>query len=145
MVLTVSTWLTAPALLCALTRLFSRPVVITESGAAPPAAVGIPLLFIGSSISVIFYGNWLILPVVFGLNCAALLIGMAVSTVASALTPYPSTRPGESPFLQPQFTESGALSAQLVSFLCGIFLAIPVIVFSISAILHENETAALSG
>lgn len=110
---------------------------------APAAAVGIPMLFIGSSISVIFYGNWLILPVVFGLNCAALLIGMAVSTVASALTPYPSTRPGESPFLQPQFTESGALSAQLVSFLCGIFLAIPVIVFSISAILHENETAAL--
>lgn len=102
---------------------------------APVMLIGIPLVLIGSSITVTILGDWRVLPAVVGLNIAVLLIACGVSSIFSALSPYPSTRPGDSPFVQPQWSGSGSGLAQTLSILCSIVLAIPPAWLSLSAIL----------
>lgn len=96
----------------------------------PIIVAGVPLLVVGTTLSVLLVGKWYIFPVVLGLNTATLLIGSGISTVASAWVVYPSTRPGESPFSQPQYNGAGAAVAQSVSFIGGVLLTLPTIVLA---------------
>lgn len=90
---------------------------------APVMALGIPLTLIGSSLTVTFFGDWRVLPAVIGMNFAVLCAGCASSSIFSALMPYPATRPGDSPFLQPQWSGSGSGAAQTLSMLLALLLA----------------------
>ncbi|MFD0791921.1 hypothetical protein ACFQ0P_16130 [Microbacterium insulae] len=81
----------------------------------PVLLVGVPLLAIAIPIAVSLHGRWALLPAMVGV-CAALFFGgLGLSSVSSVLAPYAVSRPGESPFQQPQRTgSSGALSQGLV-------------------------------
>ncbi len=106
---------------------------------APVMVVGVPLLLLGTPVSVIVADNWRLLPVALGLNAALLLVGAGVSSLSSAWVVYPSTRPGESPFLQPYWSGSNALLVQVVSFLAGIILAAPTIWLAVIAVSGGNS------
>lgn len=93
---------------------------------APVLLVGVPLTVLGSSLSVAVLQDWRQLPAVLGLNMAVLLVATAVASVFSALLPYPATRPGESPFMQPQWSGAGAGFAQVLSILCSLLLIAPI-------------------
>jgi ABC-2 type transport system permease protein len=116
---------------------------------APVLLVGLPLVLVGSSLTVTVMGDWRVLPAVVGLNLAVLLVASGVSSVFSALTPYPTTRPGESPFSQPAVSGSGAGVAQTVSILVSAVLAAPPVWFGVSAALDpelaSNAVALLLG
>ncbi len=101
---------------------------------APVMLLGLPLVVLGSSITVTISGDWRVLPAVIGMNLAVLLVAAGVSSVFSALMPYPATRPGDSPFHQPAVQGSGAGLAQTMSMLVSIVLSVPAVIVSIPAI-----------
>lgn len=95
----------------------------------PPILVGIPVVVIGSLITTAVFGDWAVLPAVGALSGAILLIGLGLSSVGSVVFPYPATKPGDSPFTQPQTSGASAALVQSISFFAIIILASPIIVF----------------
>ncbi|MEV8337465.1 hypothetical protein [Leucobacter sp. NPDC077196] len=108
---------------------------------APVLMIGLPLAVIGSSVTVTIVGDWRILPAIVGMNIGVLLVACAVSCVFSVLTPYPATRPGDSPFVQPQGSGSGSGLAQTIAMILALALAVPPVWFAVSAILDVEFTA----
>ncbi|WP_336659714.1 hypothetical protein [Leucobacter sp. USHLN153] len=102
---------------------------------APVLMMGVPLAVIGSSITVTIVGDWRVLPAVIGMNIGVLLVACAVACVFSVLTPYPATRPGDSPFVQPQWSGSGSGLAQTLSMILALVLALPPVWFAVQAII----------
>lgn len=95
---------------------------------APLLIVGIPVLSIGGGISVAILGDWRILPTVISLNASILLISAAVSSVVSVLLPYPTSRPGDTPFSQPSTFGSGAGLVQTLSITATLLILSPVVI-----------------
>lgn len=115
----------------------------------PVMLFGIPLAVIGSSVTVTIVGDWRVLPAVLGMNLAVLLSASGVASVFSARMPYPTTRPGDSPFAQPVIGGSGAGAAQVLSMLCTVLFALPPVLVAADAIespgLTENAFALVFG
>lgn len=105
---------------------------------APIMLIGLPLVVVGSSITVTVSGDWRLLPAVVGMNLAVLLVAAATSSVFSALMPYPATRPGDSPFAQPAVQGSGAGLAQTLSMLVALALSVPPVLVSAYAIIDPT-------
>ncbi len=93
----------------------------------PVVLVGIPLIAIGSVVTTAAFGDWVVLPAVAALSGALLLIGIGLSSFASAAFPYPATKPGDSAFAQPQTSGASAALVQSLSFFAIILLAAPII------------------
>ncbi len=96
----------------------------------------VPLLFFGSLvivagsvISAYYYGDWAVLPSILGLGLSVLWAGLGISSVMSASFPYPTTKPGDSPFSHPQSSGNAAPLIQSLSFLANVVLAAPVLWF----------------
>ena len=79
------------------------PVVLVGTAAL---AVSIPLL-------VSLHGRWAVLPAMIGVCASLFLCGLGLSSLSSVIAPYPVSRPGDSPFQQPQRT-GGGLSQGIV-------------------------------
>lgn len=105
---------------------------------APVLMIGVPLAVIGSSLTATLSGEWRILPAVLGLNLAVLLVAAGVTSVFSVAMPYPTTRPGDSPFVQPQWSGSGSGLAQSISMIVSLLLAVPPVWFSIMAVIDVS-------
>ena len=91
---------------------------------------GVPIAVIGSSITATIIGDWRVLPALIGMNLGVLWVASGVSSVFSALMPYPATRPGESPFAQPQWSGSGSGTAQTVSMVIAAVLSLVPVLLS---------------
>ena len=92
---------------------------------APVLLFGVPVAIIGSSLTVTFVGDWRVLPAVIGMNVSVLFVATGCASVFSALMPYPATRPGDSPFVQPQWSGSGSGTSQTLSMLAALVLSVP--------------------
>lgn len=101
---------------------------------APVLLLGVPLAIIGSSVTVTFTGDWRMLPAVIGMNIGILFVATGVASTFSALIPYPATRPGDSPFVQPQWSGSGSGTSQTLSMLVALVFSIPPVWASLGAI-----------
>ena len=116
---------------------------------APVMLIGLPLVVVGSSLTVTVVGDWRVLPAVMGMNLSVLLVSAGVSSVFSALMPYPATRPGDSPFHQPAVQGSGAGLAQTLSMLVALLFSIPPVLVSVGAIgdpqFETNAIALVAG
>lgn len=73
----------------------------------PVVAVGILILAVTIPVTVSLHGRWAILPAMVGVCASLFLCGLGLSSVASVVAPYPVSRPGDSPFQQPQRTGGG--------------------------------------
>lgn len=100
----------------------------------PVLFIGLPLALVGSSVTVTVLGDWRVLPAVLGMNLAVLLAACGVSSVFSARMPYPTTRPGDSPFAQPAIGGSGSGLAQTLSMLSAGALALPPVLVAVHAV-----------
>ena len=110
---------------------------------APVLLLGVPLALIGSTVTVTVFGDWRVLPAVIGMNLGVLYVASAVASVFSVLMPYPATRPGDSPFVQPQWSGSGSGLAQTLSMITTLVLAVPPVWFSIAAIVDVEFSGNL--
>ncbi|WP_285035853.1 hypothetical protein [Plantibacter sp. ME-Dv--P-095] len=91
----------------------------------PVLLIGIPLIAVGSTLSILFYGDWDALPSMIGVSTCLLLSGAGIASFVSARFPYPTSLPGDSPFQQPQVPGSSGLSAQFMSLLGTVVLTVP--------------------
>lgn len=105
---------------------------------APVFMVGVPLLLVGASLTATVIGDWRVLPSILGLGASVLLVACGVSSVYSAMLPYPTTRPGESPFAQPVVAGAGAGVAQTSSLLISIALSLPPVWVAVEATLNPT-------
>ena len=103
----------------------------------PTLFVGIPLIGIGSALSVSVFGDWTVLPSVLGVSTCILLTGLGFSSYTSARFPYPSTKPGDSPFAQPQSSDTAAAMIQSLTFTGSILLSLPAIGFALLGIFSD--------
>jgi ABC-2 type transport system permease protein len=96
----------------------------------PALMIGIPVVLIGSPIAASLYGDWAVLPSIIGVSSCILLAGLGFSSVISARFPYPSVRPGDSPFNQPQASGTAAGLIQSLSFFAALIVSIPPLGFA---------------
>lgn len=96
----------------------------------PVLLLGIPLVVVGSMVSILFYGDWAALPSMLGVSSALFLGGVGLSSYISARLPYPATLPGDSPFQQPQ--SSGTLGglSQTLGLVGSLLVASPALYFA---------------
>jgi ABC-2 type transport system permease protein len=80
----------------------------------PILLIGIPVLAVAIPVAIAVHGRWAMLPALVGVCASLFLSGLGFSSIASAAAPYAVTRPGDSPFQQPQRASSGVLSQGLV-------------------------------
>ena len=74
-----------------------------------------PLLAVAIPVVIAIHDRWALLPAMVGVCAALFFAGLGLSSVSSVVAPYAVSRPGESPFQQPQRTgSSGAVSQSLV-------------------------------
>ncbi len=74
--------------------------------------IGIPLLAVLIPVSISLHGRWALLPAMVGICASLYLTGLGLSSISSVVAPYAVSRPGESPFQQPQRTGAGGAIAQ---------------------------------
>lgn len=101
----------------------------------PILLIGIPLIAIGSVLTVVAHGEWAVLPAVAGVSSGILLNGIGLASVTSSLFPYPAPKPGDSPFAQPQHTGTTAAFVQGLSFLAITLLSAPSIVLAVLGVM----------
>lgn len=77
----------------------------------PVLLIGVPILAVALPIAIAAHGRWSLLPALVGVCAALFLAGLGLSSVSSVLAPYAVSRPGDSPFQQPQRTGSGGVVA----------------------------------
>lgn len=93
----------------------------------PALFVGLPLVLVGSFVSVVVVGDYGIFPGLVGLSACVLLVAIGISSVISAGFPYPAVHPGDSPFAQPQAAGAAGSVIQSLSFALTLVLAAPVV------------------
>ncbi|MDJ0337500.1 hypothetical protein [Cryobacterium sp. PH31-O1] len=96
----------------------------------PALFVGIPLIGIGSAVSISVYGDWSVLPSMLGVSTCIFLAGLGFSSYTSTRFPYPVTKPGDSPFAQPQASDTASALVQSLTFAGSIVVALPALVFA---------------
>ncbi len=99
----------------------------------PPLAIGVPLVLVGSVATCLISGAWETLPALIGLSSCVLLVALGVSSVTSAAFPYPTVRPGDSPFAQPQAAGTTGSLVQSLSFFASVLAAAPAVVLIVMA------------
>lgn len=114
----------------------------------PALVCGIVLIGLGSAVSVSFYGDWAALPSLLGVSTCLLLSGLGFSSYTSARFPYPATKPGDSPFAQPQASDTASALIQSVSFAGSFLLSVPAIACALMGLLadpHWHLLALITG
>jgi len=104
----------------------------------PVLLIGVPLVIVGGVVTAVLYGSMTVLPAVIGLSAAVLLVGAGLSSVASALFPYPATKPGQSAFTQPQSSGGFAALVQSLSFFAIVAAVSPVIALLVLGIVVDR-------
>lgn len=110
----------------------------------PVVLIGVPTLAIAIPIAVAFHGRWAVLPAMVGVCVALFLSGLGLSSIASVVAPYAVTRPGESPFQQPQRTGSSGAIAQGLVLLGAVALSGPSLWWAWIAVTSDIDAAMLS-
>ncbi len=78
----------------------------------PVLLISIPVLAVTLPLAIVAHGRWAVFPAMVGVCAALFLAGLGLSSISSVLAPYAVSRPGDSPFQQPQRTGSGGVMAQ---------------------------------
>ncbi|MGW8481550.1 hypothetical protein ACWGJP_00325 [Microbacterium sp. NPDC055903] len=107
----------------------------------PIALVAIPVLAVAIPATLALVGDWSLLLPLTGLACALFLSGLGLSSVVSVVAPYAVSRPGDSPFQQPQRSASRGTFGQAWAFFGTLVLSIPAIWLFAAAVISGDAYA----
>jgi ABC-2 type transport system permease protein len=110
----------------------------------PVLLIGVPLLAVLIPVAISAHGRWALLPAMVGVCASLYLAGLGLSSVSSAVAPYAVSRPGESPFQQPQRTDARGAIAQCLVMLGAIVLTAPVLWWGWLALGGDTEAAGMA-
>lgn len=108
----------------------------------PVLLVGVPVLAVSVPIAIALHGRWALLPALIGVCAALFLGGLGLSSISSVLAPYLVSRPGDSPFQQPQRTGSAGVMAQGLVMAGAVVTAVPASFFAWMALMSETPDSA---
>lgn len=91
----------------------------------PVILVSVPVLAIAVPLTLLWIDDWRLLLPLTGLAASLLLSALGLSSIVSALAPYAVSRPGDSPFQQPQRPTSRGVYGPAAAFLGAIVVSIP--------------------
>ena len=107
----------------------------------PISLIAIPVLAIATSITLAVVDDWhLMLPLI-GVAAALLLSGLGMSSVASVLAPYAVSRPGDSPFQQPQRSSSYSAFGPALAFLGALLVSAPTLLLFVRTVMEGDAFA----
>lgn len=109
----------------------------------PVLLVSIPVLAVAVSVTLAYIGRWdLLLPLI-GVAAALLLTGLGMSSIASVVAPYAVSRPGDSPFQQPQRSSGYGSFGAAGTFLGALLFSAPVLwLFGLTLIEGDQHAPA---
>ncbi|WP_331709255.1 hypothetical protein [Microbacterium sp. T32] len=107
----------------------------------PVVLIALPLLAIAIPLAIAVHGRWAFAPALVGVCAALFLSGLGLSSIASVAAPYAVSRPGDSPFQQPQRTGSGGVMAQGLVMLGALLAAAPAIWLALQAVASDTVDA----
>jgi ABC-2 type transport system permease protein len=93
----------------------------------PILLVAIPVLAIAVPLTLLLIGDWRLLMPLTGLAASLFFSALGLSSVVSVVAPYAVSRPGDSPFQQPQRPASRGTYGPAAAFLGAILLSAPTI------------------
>ncbi|WP_407360302.1 hypothetical protein [Microbacterium sp. LBN7] len=91
----------------------------------PVLLVAIPVLAIAIPLTLLLIGDWRLLLPLTGLAGSLLFSALGISSIVSVVAPYAVSRPGDSPFQQPQRPTSRGIYGPAAAFLGAIVLSLP--------------------
>ncbi|WP_165063700.1 ABC transporter permease [Marisediminicola senii] len=106
----------------------------------PVLALGIPLIAIGAPVSASAYGDPDVAWSLVGVSSCILLCGLGISSITSASFPYPTVRPGDSPFSQPQASGGVASLVQSLAFGATVLLTLPALLLGMYGLIDPQLT-----
>jgi len=108
----------------------------------PVALVAVPVLAVAVPLTLLMIDDWRLLLPLTGVAASLLLSGLGVSSIVSAVAPYAVSRPGDSPFQQPQRPSSRGSYGPAVAFLGAIVVSAPALWLFALTIVRGDEYAA---
>ena len=108
----------------------------------PVIVVGVPAIVAGSWLSAWLFGDLTVFPVVVGVCVGALFAGLGISSVVSVVLPYPTVRPGDRAFQQPQAAGVVSTVAQSVTIIGILLFSVPAVWLAVLA--FTDDTASWS-
>lgn len=111
---------------------------------APILLFATPVLAVGVLFSVAVHGSWDIFPAMVGAGASLYLAGLGLSSIASVLAPYAVTRPGDSPFRQPQRTGSSGVLAQGTVLVGSIIVSTPALLWTWRSVMGVDGASMLA-
>lgn len=105
----------------------------------PIALVGVVVLAVAIPVTISVHGRWAILPAMIGVCASLFLSALGLSSLASVVAPYAVSRPGDSPFQQPQRTGGGL--SQGVVMVGALVLSIPALWWAWLALTVDDQWA----
>ncbi|MDY0909343.1 hypothetical protein [Microbacterium sp. CFBP9034] len=107
----------------------------------PVLLIGIPLLAVAIPVVISLHGRWAMLPAMVGVCASLFFAGLGLSSISSVIAPYPVSRPGDSPFQQPQRTGAGGAAAQALVMLGAIAVSVPALWSAWVALTRDIDAA----
>ncbi|MFY9713245.1 MAG: hypothetical protein WAK00_07200 [Microbacterium sp.] len=93
----------------------------------PIVLVAVPTLAVAVPLTLLLTGDWRLLLPLTGVAASLLLSALGVSSVVSVVAPYAVSRPGDSPFQQPQRPSSRGTYGPAAAFVGAIIVSVPTI------------------
>ena len=110
----------------------------------PVLLIGIPLLAVAIPVVISIHGRWALLPAMVGVCASLFFAGLGLSSVSSVVAPYAVSRPGESPFQQPQRTGATGAISQSVVMLGAVIVTVPALWCAWVALTDDIASATLA-
>lgn len=107
----------------------------------PVMLVAVPVLAIAVPLTLLWIDDWRLLLPLTGLGASLLLSALGFSSIVSVIAPYAVSRPGDSPFQQPQRPTSRGAYGPAAAFLGAIVVSIPTIWLLVLTMLEGSRFA----
>ncbi len=91
----------------------------------PVMLVAVPVLAVAVPLTLLLISDWRLLLPLTGVAASLLLSGLGVSSIVSVVAPYAVSRPGDSPFQQPQRPSSRGTYGPAIAFLGALIVSAP--------------------
>ncbi|MBO0981087.1 hypothetical protein [Microbacterium sp. SD291] len=107
----------------------------------PVVLVAVPVLAIAVPLTLLWIDDWRLLLPLTGVAASLLLSALGLSSIVSVVAPYAVSRPGDSPFQQPQRPTSRGVYGPAAAFLGAIVVSIPTIWLFVLTALEGSQYA----
>jgi ABC-2 type transport system permease protein len=105
----------------------------------PVLLVAVPVLAISVPLTLLIIEDWHLLLPLTGVAASLLFSALGVSSVVSVVAPYAVSRPGDSPFQQPQRSSSRGTYGPAAAFLGALVLSAPTIWLFASTVIEGEQ------